>query len=62
MTSGDLPPSQQTLTLQQVLDLGVKHHSAGELYQAENIYNQILAADPSQPQALHLLGVIAHQG
>ena len=29
--------------------------------QAESIYQQILQADPSQPVALHLLGVVAHQ-
>ena len=53
--------SEQQLTIQQALDIGVKYHTAGELSQAENIYNQILEADPNQPQALHLLGVIAHQ-
>ena len=45
----------QTFTIQQALDLAVKQHSAGELSKAEDIYNQILQADPNQPQALHLL-------
>jgi tetratricopeptide (TPR) repeat protein len=49
------------LTIQQTIDLAVQHHSAGRLPEAENIYNQILQADPSQPVALHLLGVIARQ-
>ena len=52
---------QQTLTIQQAIDLGVQHHTAGRLPQAETIYQQILQADPNQPVALHLLGVIAHQ-
>ena len=52
---------QQTLTIQQALDLAVQHHTSGRLSQAENIYQQILQNDPSQPIALHLLGVIAHQ-
>ena len=52
---------QQTLTIQQAIDLGVQHHKAGRLPQAESIYQQILQADPNQPVALHLLGVIAHQ-
>jgi len=52
----------QTFTIQQALDLAVKHHAAGELSKAEGIYNQIIQADPNQPQALHLLGVIVHQG
>jgi len=59
--TADPSSGQQTLTLQQALDLAVKHHTAGDLAQAESIYNQILEADPNQPQALHLLGVIAHQ-
>ena len=56
-----MPEQQQTLTLQQAIDLGVQHHKAGRLSQAERIYQQILQADPNQPVAMHLLGVIAHQ-
>ena len=52
---------QQTLTIQQAIDLGVQHHNAGRLPQAESIYKQILQSHPDQPVALHLLGVIAHQ-
>ena len=55
------PPGQQTLSIQQSLELAVQHHTAGRLPQAENIYQQILKADPNQPDALNLLGVIAHQ-
>ena len=33
---------QQTLTIQEAIDLGVEHHNAGRLPEAENIYNQIL--------------------
>jgi tetratricopeptide (TPR) repeat protein len=52
---------QQTLAVQQALDLALQHHGAGRLSEAEGIYQQILQADPNQPVALHLLGVIAHQ-
>ena len=52
---------QQTLTMQQALDLAIQHHTAGRLSQAESIYQQILQSNPEQPTALHLLGVIAHQ-
>jgi tetratricopeptide (TPR) repeat protein len=52
---------QQTLSLQQAIDLGVQHHNAGDLTKAEGIYNQILQSNPDQPIALHLLGVVAHQ-
>ena len=58
----DTPPtSQQTLTLQEAIDVAVQHHTAGELTQAESVYHQILETHPDQPEALHLLGVIAHQ-
>ena len=56
-----MPEQQQTLTIQQALDLAVQHHTAGRLSDAESIYQQILQADPNQPVALHLHGVIAHQ-
>jgi len=52
---------QQTLTLQRALDLALQHHSAGDLHEAEGIYQQILQTDTKNPSALHLLGVIAHQ-
>ena len=37
------------------------HHQQGELEHAKVIYHQILAIEPENPDALHLLGVIAHQ-
>ena len=52
---------EQTLTIQQAVDLAVQHHQAGNLPEAESIYQQILQAEPNQPVAMHLLGVIAHQ-
>lgn len=33
----------------------------GQLAQAENIFRQILAQQPNQPDALHLLGLLMHQ-
>jgi predicted O-linked N-acetylglucosamine transferase (SPINDLY family) len=36
-------------------------HQAGQIQQAEDIYNAILEQYPDQPDALHLLGVIYHQ-
>ena len=56
-----MPEQQQTLSVQQVIDLAAQHHKEGRLSQAETIYQQILQSDPNQPIALHLLGVIAHQ-
>ncbi len=61
MTNKDMPPEQQTMTLQQAVELGVQHQTAGRLSEAESIYQQILQTKPEHPVALHLLGVIAHQ-
>ncbi|MBS4095598.1 MAG: tetratricopeptide repeat protein [Sulfuricella sp.] len=43
------------------LQVAVEHHRAGRLAQAEALYRAVLQADPNHPEALHLLGVIAHQ-
>jgi len=45
----------------ELLTTAVAHHQAGRLEDAERIYRQILAANPDQPDALHLLGVIARR-
>jgi tetratricopeptide (TPR) repeat protein len=60
-TAPILAEQEQTLTIQQAIDLAVEHHNSGDLPKAEGIYQQILQADPNQPVALHLLGVIARQ-
>lgn len=44
------------------IEQALEHHRAGRLEQAEVIYRQILAQEPCHPDALHLLGVVAHQG
>ena len=47
--------------LDELLQIGLRHHRAGELPQAERAYHEILARDPRHADALHWLGVIAHQ-
>ena len=49
------------MTIQNALDAALAHHRAGELPQAEHIYRQVLAVDPKNSDALHLLGVIANE-
>jgi protein O-GlcNAc transferase len=61
MPPGQPPNTPQTVPVEQALEMAMGHHGAGRLSEAEDIYRQILAADPNQPQAMHLLGVVAHQ-
>jgi protein O-GlcNAc transferase len=53
-------PEPRTVSIPEALQLGVQHHQAGRLADAERIYQQILAAEPENPHALQLLGLIAH--
>ena len=43
------------------LQQALKYHEAGELEQAEALYQEIIRVDPGHADALHLLGVAAHQ-
>ncbi|MCH7930814.1 MAG: tetratricopeptide repeat protein [Proteobacteria bacterium] len=42
------------------LDEGLAHHRAGRLEEADAAYRRVLAARSDHPDALHLLGVMAH--
>ena len=59
--SSPIPAKQeQTLTVQQAIDIAVQYHQSGDVSKAVDIFQQILQADPNQPIALHFLGLIAH--
>jgi tetratricopeptide (TPR) repeat protein len=45
----------------ELFSLAIHHHQAGKLALAEQLYTQILQADPTHADSHHLLGVIAHQ-
>ncbi len=47
--------------IQQALRIALEHQQAGRLPQAEAAYRNILRAAPEQPDALHFLGILAHQ-
>ncbi len=47
------------MTIAQALQLAIEHHHAGRLADAELLYRKILQAQPGQPIALHMLGLIA---
>jgi Flp pilus assembly protein TadD len=46
---------------QTAIATAIAHHQAGRLHEAEAGYRQILGQQPEQPDALHLLGVLASQ-
>ena len=48
-------------TISEAFALALEHHQAGRLQMAEQIYWQILKADPNQAEVLHLIGVLAYQ-
>lgn len=47
--------------LQRLLAQAVRHHQAGQWPQAVSLYQQVLQAQPTHPEALHLLGVCQQQ-
>jgi protein O-GlcNAc transferase len=49
------------MTIQQAIQHGMSLHQAGRMADAEAVYRQILAQDPNQAEALHLLGMVAFQ-
>ena len=51
----------QSLNVAQIVQSAMQHHQAGRLKRATALYRQALAIDPAEPNALHLLGVVAHQ-
>jgi protein O-GlcNAc transferase len=48
-------------TTAESLTIALEHHRAGNLSEAETLYREILQADPAHAEALHYLGLIAHQ-
>ena len=48
-------------SLSETLQSAVQHHQTGELDRAERLYRDIIRLDPQHSDALHLLGLVAHQ-
>lgn len=48
-------------SIQKAVEEATTYHRRGRLAEAEALYRQVLANDPRQFDALHMLGVIAHQ-
>ena len=49
------------MDIEKRLDQAVAFHQAGQLSKAERLYQQVLADNPRNADALHLLGVVAYQ-
>jgi Flp pilus assembly protein TadD len=47
--------------IQQLLETGLSHHQAGRADEADAIYRRVLAAQPDNHDALHLLGMLEAQ-
>jgi predicted O-linked N-acetylglucosamine transferase (SPINDLY family) len=47
--------------MQNMLQTAIDHHQSGRLADAEALYRQVLTGDPNNTEALHLLGLLAHQ-
>jgi predicted TPR repeat methyltransferase len=54
-------PRELTMTLEEGLAYGVKRHQAGDLDQAETIYDTVLQRHPGRVDVLNLLGILKHQ-
>jgi predicted O-linked N-acetylglucosamine transferase (SPINDLY family) len=54
-------PQGASRGVQEQIALALRNHQAGRLNEAEQLYRQILQAHPDNADALHLLGVLAHQ-
>jgi protein O-GlcNAc transferase len=50
-----------TMTIQQTLELALQRYGNGRLRETEALCRQILDVEPQHADALHLLGVLAHQ-
>ena len=62
--TGDAKPQAQNsaaAALQAKFNQGMALHQQGKLADAERIYREVLGQHPNHFDALHLLGVIAHQ-
>jgi tetratricopeptide (TPR) repeat protein/SAM-dependent methyltransferase len=53
--------TQASANLSEIFGRAVQAQQAGRLAEAEALYHQILALAPGQPDALHMLGVVAYQ-
>ena len=61
MAQGPVPPQHMVLTIREALETALNLHMHGDTQRAASMYRQVLERDPHNPDALHLLGVMAEQ-
>jgi tetratricopeptide (TPR) repeat protein len=49
------------INIDQAIRIASRHHEAGRLHEAEQLYRQILLQQPNHAQAIYQLGLVAHQ-
>lgn len=54
-------PNRPLPPLVRLLTQAVAHHQSGRLKEAAQMYDQVLASEPENPDALHLRGLVEHQ-
>ena len=47
--------------MRELLSIGLENHRHGRIEQAAAAYERVIEADPGNPDANHLLGIVAHQ-
>src|SRR5579862_6691057 len=53
---------RSSITFEKAVEIALEQHRAGNFSRAEALYVEILRQDPGNVDAIHLLGVLAHQG
>src|SRR5438874_13127774 len=51
-----------SIPIERAVELALEQHRDGNFQRAEALYTEILRQDPGNVDAIHLLGVLAHQG
>jgi tetratricopeptide (TPR) repeat protein len=60
-SGGAAAATPRSMPLAEALALAEQHRAAGRLVEARTLCNKILAAQPDEANAVHLLGLLAHQ-
>ncbi len=60
-TTAEPAPRAVTMTLEEALAYGVQRHQAGELDEAEAVYDAVLQRQPERADVLNFMGILKHQ-